>query len=192
MAAVEDDSELECRVCRGGPDLPSRPLFSPCLCSGSIGLVHQDCLEAWLKHSGKESCELCKQKYEFDPEYAKDAPDVIPISVLLYSVLKYLPFLFRVIMAIFLWVVFAPWCTNGIYKIWFRTLISGKLFERGKITSFGQDSVNSILPTLFQDCTTGLVLIGVIAISFIVLVSRSKWRIYDCIAAINPLLIQNL
>ena len=25
-----------------------RPLFSPCKCSGSIGLVHQDCLTSWL------------------------------------------------------------------------------------------------------------------------------------------------
>lgn len=26
-----------------------RPLFSPCKCSGSIGLVHQDCLMSWLE-----------------------------------------------------------------------------------------------------------------------------------------------
>lgn len=172
MSAADDDSELECRVCRGGPDLPLHPLFSPCLCSGSIGLVHQDCLEAWLKHSRKESCELCKQKYTFDPEYAKDAPDIIPISVIMYSVLKYVPFLFRIVMAIFLWLIFAPLCTNAMYKILFRTKFFGKLLESARISPFGQDSVQTPLPILFQDCTTGLVLIGVIAISFIVLVSR--------------------
>lgn len=32
------EEELECRVCRTVDD---RPLFSPCLCNGSIGLVHQ-------------------------------------------------------------------------------------------------------------------------------------------------------
>jgi hypothetical protein len=35
----------ECRVCRGGAE-PGRPLYSPCLCSGSIKHCHQDCLGA--------------------------------------------------------------------------------------------------------------------------------------------------
>jgi len=47
---VEDSRE--CRVCRSNSE-DGRPLFMPCLCNGSIGLVHQDCLEAWLTHSRK-------------------------------------------------------------------------------------------------------------------------------------------
>eukprot|EP00562_Extubocellulus_spinifer_P003665 CAMPEP_0178537610 /NCGR_PEP_ID=MMETSP0696-20121128/36682_1 /TAXON_ID=265572 /ORGANISM="Extubocellulus spinifer, Strain CCMP396" /LENGTH=1644 /DNA_ID=CAMNT_0020169851 /DNA_START=16 /DNA_END=4953 /DNA_ORIENTATION=- len=49
----EEEEEAECRVCRG-PAEEGRPLFSPCKCSGSIGLCHQDCLSSWLEvtHSG--------------------------------------------------------------------------------------------------------------------------------------------
>jgi E3 ubiquitin-protein ligase DOA10 len=169
MTGVDDEVELECRVCRGGPDLPSRPLFSPCLCSGSIGLVHQDCLEAWLKHSQKESCELCKQKYAFDPEYAENVPDILPFRVVLYSALKLLPVIFRVVMAVILWLLLAPSCTNLIYKMWFRKDIFSKTF-------FAKDSHFPTTQTaiiVLKDSTTGLVLMGVICISVIVLVSFS-------------------
>jgi E3 ubiquitin-protein ligase MARCH6 len=161
-----EDSELECRVCRGGPDLPQRPLFSPCLCTGSIGLVHQDCLEQWLEHSRKESCELCGAKYVFDPEYSADAPEVIPLHVLVFSGFKKLfmdviPFIFRLCLAVFLWLVIAPLCTSWIYRIWFRNRI---LSEPMRLEAFFSKA------SLFRDATTGLVLMGVIATSFIVLV----------------------
>ena len=39
----DEIEELECRVCRSSGD--ERPLYSPCKCSGSVGKVHQDCLE---------------------------------------------------------------------------------------------------------------------------------------------------
>ena len=162
----EGESELECRVCRTGPELPLRPLFSPCLCSGSIGLVHQDCLEQWLTHSQKEICELCSAKYMFDPEYSADAPDIIPLHILIFSGLKKIllevvPFTVRVILAVFLWLVMAPLCTSWMYKIWFRPNVfvgfyAGTIFHKSVV---------------FKDATTGLVLMGVIAISFIVLMS---------------------
>ena len=168
MATTDDDSDLECRVCRGGPDLPSRPLFSPCLCSGSIGLVHQDCLEAWLKHSRKESCELCKQKYTFDPEYKNDVPGILPMAFrLLYSVLKFLLNTTRVVLAIFIWLLCAPSCTNLIYKMWFRNNAFSKTFKDFDYTRF---PTISTMAAVFRDSTSGLVLMGVILISFIVLV----------------------
>lgn len=34
--------------------LHRHPLFSPCKCSGSIGLVHQDCLMSWLEVTRKD------------------------------------------------------------------------------------------------------------------------------------------
>ena len=52
-----DEESRECRVCRCNSE-DGRPLYTPCLCSGSIGLVHQDCLEAWLLHS-KKVLQLC-------------------------------------------------------------------------------------------------------------------------------------
>eukprot|EP01035_Chromulina_nebulosa_P019222 gene19222-25073_t len=72
---MNDVDGLECRVCRCGPE-DERPLYQPCLCSGSIALVHQDCLETWLQHSNKDKCELCSTKYVFTPEYAADAPEM--------------------------------------------------------------------------------------------------------------------
>lgn len=174
---VEEDTELECRVCRGGPDPPLRPLFSPCLCSGSIGLVHQDCLEAWLEHSHKETCELCKTKYTFDPEYAENVPEIIPTNILIHSGLKtilfqILPFIFRVLLAIILWLFVAPLYTSWIYKIWlrsdyFETIFIFAVFSEN---TFYKDPL-SLFAVLFKDSTTGLVLMGVIAISCIVLVS---------------------
>ena len=38
-----------CRVCRceGSAD---RPLFHPCICTGSIKFIHQECLVQWLRY----------------------------------------------------------------------------------------------------------------------------------------------
>ena len=55
-----------CRVCRT-ESTPNRPLFYPCVCTGSIKYIHQECLLEWLKYSKKEYCELCKHKYTFQP-----------------------------------------------------------------------------------------------------------------------------
>lgn len=54
----------QCRICRGEAT-DDQPLFHPCLCAGSIKHVHQDCLEQWLKRSGKRQCELCKRPFRF-------------------------------------------------------------------------------------------------------------------------------
>ena len=120
-----DENELECRVCRSGPDLPHRPLHSPCLCSGSIGLVHQDCLEAWLNHSNKVKCELCGLKYQFAPQYAEDTPSNIPLNTIILTMIKkalkdYIPFCCRVIAAIFVWLCFVPLLTCLLYRMWMR------------------------------------------------------------------------
>lgn len=53
----EDDGGLECRICRCGAQ-PDSPLFHPCLCSGSIKYVHQQCLLDWLAHAGSTHCEV--------------------------------------------------------------------------------------------------------------------------------------
>lgn len=34
-------------------------LLSPCMCKGTHGFVHQQCLEYWLSRSGLSHCELC-------------------------------------------------------------------------------------------------------------------------------------
>lgn len=77
------DNEKVCRICLGEEDEPdTNPLFSPCICAGSMGLIHLDCLKLWLK--GKKiqrqgeivstyfwknlECELCKTRFPIEIE----------------------------------------------------------------------------------------------------------------------------
>uniref|UniRef100_A0A8C0E855 E3 ubiquitin-protein ligase MARCHF6 n=1 Tax=Bubo bubo TaxID=30461 RepID=A0A8C0E855_BUBBB len=66
----EDTTHLSitdiCRVCRS-EGTPEKPLYHPCVCTGSIKFIHQECLVQWLKHSRKEYCELCKHRFAFTP-----------------------------------------------------------------------------------------------------------------------------
>jgi E3 ubiquitin-protein ligase DOA10 len=76
-AAVNINEDLEgvCRICLGEEeDALSNPLFSPCKCAGSMGLIHLECLKEWLKSKKIQrrgeivstyfwknlECELCK------------------------------------------------------------------------------------------------------------------------------------
>lgn len=81
---MEEDSQNQdiCRVCRceGSSD---RPLFHPCICTGSIKFIHQDCLVQWLRYSRKEYCELCKHRFHFTPIYSPDMPKRLPIADIL-------------------------------------------------------------------------------------------------------------
>lgn len=153
----------ECRVCRMAAE-EKRLLYKPCLCSGSIGLVHQDCLEAWLEHSKKETCELCFSRYQFTPEYAENAPTTVPLFLLLKSACKiiafsYIPTIMRIALAIFLWLFVSPVWTSWIYRFSVRS----------------QDYVN--IPNRLKwsllklDVISGIILIGIIILSFIILVS---------------------
>ncbi|XP_065483779.1 E3 ubiquitin-protein ligase MARCHF6 isoform X7 [Caloenas nicobarica] len=63
METAEEDI---CRVCRS-EGTPEKPLYHPCVCTGSIKFIHQECLVQWLKHSRKEYCELCKHRFAFTP-----------------------------------------------------------------------------------------------------------------------------
>jgi E3 ubiquitin-protein ligase MARCH6 len=79
---IDDSNEDLCRFCRG-PNSPEHPLYYPCLCIGSIKYIHQECLTSWLRHSGREYCELCKHKFTFHPIYRNDMPPRLPLTVLL-------------------------------------------------------------------------------------------------------------
>jgi E3 ubiquitin-protein ligase MARCH6 len=164
---TNDLSELECRVCRCGPE-DDRPLYHPCLCSGSIGLVHQNCLETWLTHSNKDKCELCSTKYIFVPEYASDTPSIVPLPLVIKSaiklfVLKVLPTALKFVMAIVLWLLFVPLWTSWVYRIYFRE-------QTYKDVIIARSSFQ----TLRGDIISGLVIIGVILLSSIILVSSFR------------------
>ncbi|KOX79197.1 E3 ubiquitin-protein ligase MARCH6 [Melipona quadrifasciata] len=66
---TEDMSGADiCRVCRS-EGLADRPLFHPCICTGSIKWIHQECLVQWMRYSRKEYCELCGYRFSFTPIY---------------------------------------------------------------------------------------------------------------------------
>lgn len=154
--------ENECRVCRLGGD-DERPLYMPCLCSGSIGLVHQDCLEAWLAHSKKDNCELCLTKYQFEPEYRPDMPSVIPFQIFLKScfavlVFKVTPITFRVLLAMVVWLIVVPLGTTAAYSTCLRRTIPF-------VANFSLSAFSSAV-------CYGLVIDGIIALSLLILVSN--------------------
>lgn len=70
-----------CRICRDVS--PISQLHSPCKCSGSIRYVHGECLEIWLKHSSKSTCELCGHEFKFQAVYRPDMPERLPTLIML-------------------------------------------------------------------------------------------------------------
>jgi hypothetical protein len=80
VLSVRLDEIPECRICRG----EESPLIRACACRGSIGLVHEECLQEWIaaqtsahnlrlsnteegtggNHSRREvCCEICHERY---------------------------------------------------------------------------------------------------------------------------------
>mmetsp|Transcript_1936 Transcript_1936/g.3073 ORF Transcript_1936/g.3073 Transcript_1936/m.3073 type:complete len:1099 (+) Transcript_1936:22-3318(+) len=171
--------EKECRVCREGPE-DGHPLYAPCLCNGSILYCHQDCLEGWLQHSQKDSCELCGAKYIFRPKYADDMPDVIPLTCFVSGTVSYVlnkvcPFVGRVLLAAVCWLALMPMATSVMYR-WFMfpsfTVMIDFSFSNWKFD----------VAFLWNDIVTGILLTGLVGLSFIILMSfadflRSYWLI---------------
>lgn len=75
--------EMVCRICLGEDDEPnSNPLFSPCTCAGTMGLIHLNCLKEWIKNKKIQrlgetvstffwknlECELCKHRLPIEIE----------------------------------------------------------------------------------------------------------------------------
>jgi len=139
-----DEEEEECRVCRGPaeeeyvlqcllkslglytPNLTrchSQPLFHPCQCSGSIGLVHQDCLQQWLAVQRTQRCELCGVHYQFEPQYAPHAPITLSWHSVIWGLVRqslttWMPLGGRVALAAALWLIVAPLATAYLYTGW--------------------------------------------------------------------------
>jgi E3 ubiquitin-protein ligase MARCH6 len=87
-----NDDEHECRVCRA-PGEFDHPLIHACKCSGSIGWVHQDCLQSWLavmarRGANGKQCELCKTNFVFQPVYSDDAPEHLGLAVVAFGVAR--------------------------------------------------------------------------------------------------------
>ncbi|XP_068697497.1 E3 ubiquitin-protein ligase MARCHF6-like isoform X2 [Montipora foliosa] len=162
---MEDGHEVDiCRVCRaeGSHD---RPLYHPCICTGSIKFIHQDCLVQWLKHSKKEYCELCNHHFAFKPIYRPDMPNRLPISDfvsgLVKNILRALKYWLHYTLVALAWLGVVPITAYRIY----RCLFAG--------------SVNSLLTlpldllsteNLLADCIRGCFVVACTLCAFISLV----------------------
>ncbi|KAA8580831.1 hypothetical protein FQN60_013789 [Etheostoma spectabile] len=119
-----------CRVCRS-EGTPDKPLYHPCVCTGSIKFIHQECLVQWLKHSRKEYCELCKHRFAFTPIYSPDMPSRLPIqdicAGLLTSVGTAIRYWFHYTLVAFAWLGVVPLTACRIYKCLFTGSVSSLL-----------------------------------------------------------------
>ena len=67
----DDGSVLTCRICQGtSEESPHLPLLRPCLCRGSLALVHVKCLNEWraTSSSAREQCSVCGYTYQTKKE----------------------------------------------------------------------------------------------------------------------------
>ena len=75
VEAQDLEDERECRICGGGDE--DGPLMNPCACTGSMSLIHADCLRKWIEtrrqnaahgHGGTSAdpmrCEICHENYQ--------------------------------------------------------------------------------------------------------------------------------
>ncbi|GKY93129.1 hypothetical protein MPSEU_000281100 [Mayamaea pseudoterrestris] len=165
---TSDHDEPECRVCRGPPELPDSPLLRACKCSGSIGWIHQECLQHWLdvmvrRGSGNQrKCELCKYAFQFEPYYAEDAPEHLTKGQFVYGVsrrafVKWMPIFVKVTICLFLWLGVMPLLSAHLYLSWMRSpalLLQRLTYDMMK-----------------QDWAAGLVVAALIIISFLCLMN---------------------
>jgi len=143
-----------CRVCRS-EGTPEKPLYHPCVCTGSIKFIHQECLVQWLKHSRKEYCELCKHRFAFTPIYSPDMPSRLPIqdifAGLVTSIGTAIRYWFHYTLVAFAWLGVVPLTACRIYKCLFTGSVSSLL-------TLPLDMLSTWVLVRLQGCTAELVL----------------------------------
>lgn len=158
----EDDSDHHmCRVCRSDEG----NLFYPCLCTGSIKYVHQECLMEWLKYSKKEVCELCNYKYSFQPIYRSDMPKALPVLEIIKGIALNVGRMLKtwVVYTIVLiaWLGIVPLTAARIYQAVFSSNIHNIIYL--PLYIFNTDHI-------VTDCAKGIFLLGIFICTFISLV----------------------
>ncbi|CAD5206513.1 unnamed protein product [Bursaphelenchus okinawaensis] len=158
-----DDDDLNgdediCRVCRlSGEDT----LYHPCLCTGTIKFVHQKCLEQWLKYSKKEVCELCNYRFSFQPVYASNMPERLPIRDLMSGVsvmgLKTCQLCLTYGLVAFCWLFFVPVMACRINKMvfsgFFNYLVSLRLLQFFSLENIVEDQAKGAVIFCIFVCT---------------------------------------
>lgn len=140
-----------CRVCRceGQSD---RPLFHPCICTGSIKWIHQDCLTQWMRYSRKEYCELCGHRFSFTPIYSPDMPRVLPLrdvaGGLLSSVARAAKYWLHYTLVALAWLGIVPLTAYRTYRFMF----SGSSFDTILSLPFDVFSTENIASDVLRGC----------------------------------------
>ncbi|KAF2367689.1 Zinc finger RING-CH-type [Trinorchestia longiramus] len=148
----DDDGQNQdiCRVCRSEAT-NDRPLFHPCICTGSIKFIHQDCLVQWLRYSRKEYCELCKHRFSFTPIYSPDMPNRLPIADILSGLARSMGTAIRYWLHYTLvavaWLGVVPLTACRIYRCLFTSSVAS-LFEQ--VTDLL--STENLLSDIFHGC----------------------------------------
>ncbi|KAJ8679013.1 hypothetical protein QAD02_014800 [Eretmocerus hayati] len=141
-----------CRVCRS-EGLPDRPLFHPCICTGSIKWIHQECLMQWMRYSRKEYCELCGYRFSFTPIYSPDMPRRLPlrdvVGGLCSSVVTAVKYWMHYTLVAIAWLGIVPLTACRTY----RAVFSGSL-DLVRIMSLPMDmlSTENISSDVFHGC----------------------------------------
>jgi len=161
-----DDSSIGdiCRVCRCEGTL-ERPLFHPCICTGSIKFIHQECLVQWLRYSKKEFCELCNYRFSFTPIYSPDMPKRIPLRLVLSGVLgtvvKAVKFWIHYTIVAIAWIGVVPLTACRTYRTLFTGSVSS-IFSL-PVTVFSSENIVS-------DILVGTAVVSLTLLTFIGLV----------------------
>ncbi|KAL5106144.1 E3 ubiquitin-protein ligase MARCHF6 [Taenia crassiceps] len=147
-----DDGDF-CRVCRC-EGTPSQPLFYPCMCTGSIKYVHQECLVQWLQYSKRQTCELCNHRFTFKPVYAPHTPSVVPLPVLFFGLLtafrNVVVRFFHLLAVVISWLFVVPLTVCRIYRCFFSGNLIGLL-------SLPLDILST--EHVIQDCIQGFLIV---------------------------------
>ena len=107
-------------------------------------------------------CELCKTKFRFDPRYAENTPDRLPVHEVFLGLsnrilAKWLPFALRVLTAATLWLVVAPLLTSSLYHGWMH-----------RPSSIPSRWSRDLIP---GDIVSGAIIAAIVIISFLSLMS---------------------
>merc|ERR1711976_96676 len=67
------DGKPMCRICHSNSGINktsgSRDLITPCKCSGTLKMVHRNCLERWVRTADTKSCELCHYRFDMKSSF---------------------------------------------------------------------------------------------------------------------------
>ncbi|KAG5678025.1 hypothetical protein PVAND_007733 [Polypedilum vanderplanki] len=144
------ESTPECRICRTEATA-DRPLFFPCICTGSIKYIHQECLLQWMRYSRKEICELCGHRFSFTPIYSPDMPKVLPLRVvaggLLSSIATAVKYWLHYTLVAVAWLGIVPLTAYRTYRFFF----SGSLDMLVSLP-FDMFSTENLAADVFRGC----------------------------------------